>query len=332
VHNSRNVHRGPLVYSLPIEADKRVVGQPAKGFDEYEQTPTSAWNYALAVPGKDPRDSVELIHAIGPDRAADANPFTPENTPVKLTLTARKLPAWGLAWNGVVAFDPPLGPVRSDEPTERVTLVPFGATELRVTNFPVLGEAGAGATSEVAIFNFDDSQTAGWSWFGGGWAARDGKLRTSATDGTPGFKALIEDRVYADFQMEADVMPPPVGDAGVIVRVSKASIGADAYEGYYAGISVSGQQVILGRAEGASWTPLKVVGRPILADRSTKLSVTVRGNRIEVRVNGVQAIALTDDRWKSGQVGVRMYTRDKDRAASAFDNVQVTPAVVTQGR
>ena len=58
-------------------------------------------------------------------------------------------------------------------------------------------------------------------------------------------------------RIEADVTPPPAGDAGVIFRVNKPSIGADAYEGYYAGISSSGNQVVLGSADGKSWTPLK---------------------------------------------------------------------------
>jgi hypothetical protein len=116
-----------------------------------------------------------------------------------------------------------------------------------------------------------------------GGSAQDGKLRTSATGGAPGFKALVENVVYTDVRIEADVTPPPVGDAGIIFRVNKASIGADAYEGYYAGVSASGSQVILGRADGATWTPLKIVARPIAADKATKVGVIVRGNKVDVR-------------------------------------------------
>ena len=120
--------------------------------------------------------------------------------------------------------------------------------------------------------------------------------------------------------------PPPVGDAGVIFRVRNASIGADAYEGYYAGVSATGNEVIVGRADGRSWTPLKIVRHPIPADRGTRIEVTARGNRIEVRLNGQPepVMTVTDDTWKSGQVGVRMYTTDNDRAVSAFDEVRVT--------
>ena len=119
----------------------------------------------------------------------------------------------------------------------------------------------------------------------------------------------------------------PAGDAGVIFRVNKPSVGADSYEGYYAGISAGAGQVVVGRADGRTWTPLKSVPRDIPADRGTKLSVTAAGNRIEVRLNdeAEPVIAVTDDRWTAGQVGVRMYTTDNDRAVAAFDDVRVTP-------
>jgi hypothetical protein len=326
VHSSVSIHRGPLVYSLRIDDEKHVVGQPAPGFDEFEQTPKGSWNYALSLGANDPGGSFELVVD---DRAQhDANPFTSATTPVKLLATARRLPEWGLAWNGVVALDPPASPVRSTEPEERITLVPFGAQDLRLTDFPVLG-APAAAISQPVTFTFDKNDTTGWSWIGGGWWAHEGSLHTTATGGAPGFKALVENVTCGDVRLEADVTPPPAGDAGVIFRVSKPSIGADAYEGYYAGVSASANQVILGRADGKSWTALKVFSRPIPAEKSTRLSVTAQGNRIEVRLNdqATPIISLTDNRWTSGQAGVRMYTTDNDRAVSAFDNVRVTPLI-----
>src|SRR5207248_569970 len=131
---------------------------------------------------------------------------------------------------GVVAFDPPASPARSTEPDERVTLVPFGAQDLRVTDFPTLGES-ASATVRPLTFTFDNNDTTGWSWIGGGWWARDGKLRAVRTGGAPGYKALLENVTCMDVRLDADITPPPTGDAGVIFRVGKASIGVDAYQG-----------------------------------------------------------------------------------------------------
>jgi hypothetical protein len=323
VHNSVSIHRGPLVYCLAIDDEKQVVGPLAKGFSEFEQSPKTGWNYALSIDAIDARKSFELL--VDVKDATGENPFAPMTTPVKLLATARKLPKWGLAWNGVVAFDPPASPVRSDQPEERIALVLFGAAELRLTDFPVLGDP-ASDVAESMSFTFDDNDTTGWSWIGGGWWAHDGKLRTSPTGGAPGFKALMEGAEYLDLLVEADVTPPPVGDAGVIFRVTNPSIGADAYEGYYAGISLSGNQVMVGRADGKTWTPLKVVSHPVPPDKSTNVQVKARGSRIEVTVNGEDRpiISITDETWTRGQVGVRMYTTDNERAISTFDNVKVT--------
>jgi len=205
-----------------------VVGELAKGFQEFEVKPRSPWNYALKLDAREPAKSFELlVDAKTPP--AHANPFDANTTPVKLVATARKLPQWGLAWNGVVAFDPPASPVRSDEPDERVTLVPYGSQDLRLTDFPVLGDPPPPPTKPLA-FNFDDNTTTGWTWLGGGWWAHDGKLRTAHMDGgAPGYKALVENFACADFRIDAAVTPPPAGDAGVIFRVAKASVGADAY-------------------------------------------------------------------------------------------------------
>jgi Beta-L-arabinofuranosidase, GH127 len=323
VHNSVSIHRGPLVYCLRIDDEKRVVGQPATGFDEFEQIPKTEWNYALSIDEKNPRKSFELL--VDGSAPADISVFAPATPPVKILATARKLPKWGLAWNGVVAFDPPASPVQSDEPDERIALVPFGSAELRVTDFPVLGNPTRNIVESLS-FNFDDDHSNAWSWIGGGWWTHRGKLRTTPTGGAPGFKALLEGAEYADLLVQADVTPPPVGDAGVIFRVSNPSIGADAYEGYYAGVSASSNQVMLGRADGKKWIPLKVVGHRIGADNSTTLRVTARGARIDVTLNdqAKPIISINDEKWLRGQVGVRMYTTDNDGAVSAFDNVNVT--------
>jgi hypothetical protein len=98
-------------------------------------------------------------------------------------------------------------------------------------------------------------------------------------------------------------------------------------------VSASGNQVIVGRANGKTWTPLRIVEHPIPADKSTKLSVTARRHRIDVWLNDQikPILAITDDHWTRGHVGVRVYTTDNDRAAAAFDNVRVTPLAPLRG-
>jgi hypothetical protein len=64
------------------------------------------------------------------------SPFALNGTPLKLQVTARKLPAWQ-AVDGV-ADSVPQSPVVSEEPEETITLVPYAAAKLRITAFPQL--------------------------------------------------------------------------------------------------------------------------------------------------------------------------------------------------
>ena len=330
VHDSVSIHRGPLVYSLLIEDEKHVVGTIAPGFDEYEQTPKNGWNYALAL-ASDPSKAFEARtnEKAGPND----NPFNASTTPIKLIATARKLPGWHLAWNHLTASDPPPSPVQSSEPEERMTLVPFGSEDLRLTDLPVLGKPRA-AVLQPLVFTFDRNDTAGWSWIGGGWFARDGQLRTTPGGGAPGAKVLVENVVCANVRCDADVTPPAVGDAGIIFRVCNPSIGADAYQGYYAGISASSGQVVFGSADGKSWTLLKSAKRNIPVDKSTKLTVTANGDRIEIRLNSepLTVISATDDHYSAGEVGLRVYSTDADRSVSAFDNIRISPIASAPSR
>ena len=140
INNSVAVTRGPLVYSLQIGEQWTATSHSAvAGYDESTVTPTTPWNYGLVIDPANPAASIRVNQRAMP---ADNNPFLQQTTPVTLTATARRLPAWGLT--GVSATEVPTSPIYATAAAEQVTLVPFGAENLRVTYFPVIGN-GTGA-------------------------------------------------------------------------------------------------------------------------------------------------------------------------------------------
>lgn len=154
VNNSVGIERGPLVYSLQIEEQWKELSNPvpqvkADGFKEYGIDAASPWNYGLLLDRENPGASIQVVTSEMPD-----NPFVQETTPVKLIAKAKLIPSWGKAPNGVSAEEPPAGPIYSSEPTVDVTLVPFGAENLRVTYFP---EATEDAAAKPAKYEAEDA-------------------------------------------------------------------------------------------------------------------------------------------------------------------------------
>jgi hypothetical protein len=129
------IERGPLVYALKIDEDWRRVHQDRPHRElphaDWEVHPTTAWNYALDVGESTLADDVRFHeHPIG-----DC-PFSPEGAPVSATVKGKRVPQWEME-NGSAADVPP-GPVTSSELLENVALIPYGCTNLRITEFPVL--------------------------------------------------------------------------------------------------------------------------------------------------------------------------------------------------
>jgi hypothetical protein len=93
--------------------------------------PQSPWNYALELDWQDPERSLTVQ-----ERQPGAIPFSDQEAPVVLRAKGRILPSWTLYRNA--AAPPPPSPVESSEPPQDIELIPYGCTNLRITEFPVL--------------------------------------------------------------------------------------------------------------------------------------------------------------------------------------------------
>jgi len=122
--------RGPLVYSLKIDEQRTPFAETRKkdpAFPAWDITAQSPWNYTLLVTR--PEDvSVS-------ERPINGFPWDPANSPVTLTVAAKRIPSWTLTAQGT---NPPLptAPFETAPETEKVELIPDGATQLRLTVFP----------------------------------------------------------------------------------------------------------------------------------------------------------------------------------------------------
>jgi len=135
------VERGPLVYALRIGEEWTRVNADKPNRElphgDFEVRPTTPWNYGLVLDPARPEDSLTFE-----DRPIGDRPFSPEGAGVVARARGRQIPGWKLAhgWAGEVspadvAWSDP-GKAPTDQPVENVTLIPYGCTNIRITEFP----------------------------------------------------------------------------------------------------------------------------------------------------------------------------------------------------
>ena len=132
------VERGPLVYSLLVQDEWKAVepanrsgttDDPRVRYD-YEVLPASPWNYALVLDGDDAAASLRFEQ-----RTVGAQPFSPSGAPTRLHARGVRLDDWGIEHGA--AAPPPSNPAATATP-EPLVLIPYGCTNLRITDFPMV--------------------------------------------------------------------------------------------------------------------------------------------------------------------------------------------------
>jgi DUF1680 family protein len=128
------IERGPLVYSLKIR-DKKSVKDRKDKYRAFEEVfPVDDWNYGLIQNDIDNLSST--VKVVTNDWKGDY-PWNLENAPIELRMRAMKVPEWKLV-NGAPVFPAFWGGYDGGEVSyKEITLVPYGCTSLRITEFPV---------------------------------------------------------------------------------------------------------------------------------------------------------------------------------------------------
>ena len=316
VNNSVGIERGPLVFSLKMDENWKIINKhtfDSKDFSEYEILPKNNWNYGLIIDEKHPGKSFEIIKSDMPE-----NPFIQETTPIHLKVKAKKIASWQLDANGVHAAEPPLSPVSSNEKAEEITLVPFGSERIRLTYFPIIGKPNIQKNIPFKD-DFATGEANKWLNFGGSWQQQGGKYFAHST-GVKGMKSIATSTNFSDLTFDATVkILDDNAQAGLLFRINNASDGADIFQGYYVGLNTSGQ-IVLGKSD-YRWTEIKSLNAIIKKETTYHIRVMAIGSSIKVFVDDMNSPKLeaNDTSFSSGSIGLRGYGGE----TIIFENVSV---------
>jgi hypothetical protein len=135
------IERGPLVYALKIDEEWTRVNadKPHRELPhaDFEVRPKSPWNYGLVVDESRPERDVAFE-----EWPVGERPFSPEGAGMVARAKGRLLPTWKLRHGWAAEISPAdvawADPARktTEEPVQEVTLIPYGCTNIRITEFP----------------------------------------------------------------------------------------------------------------------------------------------------------------------------------------------------
>lgn len=139
--NSMSIERGPITYALKIGEEFATIAN-TKDSKEYgasytEVRPSTPWNYGLFdMSDEKLKENFKVEFSLKKTNY----PWNLENAPIKIKTKARQIPSWKLynEMAGPIPYSHIYG-LESDTQEQEITLVPYGSTTLRISQFPLVG-------------------------------------------------------------------------------------------------------------------------------------------------------------------------------------------------
>ena len=152
------VECGPLLYSFAIpqtmtEDTKEYSNMNGKrpenpDFKCWSITPSGKWNYGM----KQGNQNLKLV--TNQNLLVNAYPYDKETTPVSIEVNVTPV-TWTILDNRYNPVTPSTNTTVSNGTQQKIRLIPYGCTELRVTVFPTLPSGSEGTLTEELLVNPD---------------------------------------------------------------------------------------------------------------------------------------------------------------------------------
>ncbi|PSR53368.1 hypothetical protein AHMF7605_07425 [Adhaeribacter arboris] len=135
--NSVAVERGPITYALKMGEEWKTIKNekdPIAFGQEYKEVrPTTPWNYGLLqVPDNQLEASMQVVKR----EQVSTYPWSISNAPVEIKVKAKRIPSWQLYNDMAGPLPYSLTSNLETGNEEEITLIPYGCTTLRISQFP----------------------------------------------------------------------------------------------------------------------------------------------------------------------------------------------------